>query len=55
MARHVGHADILRELADGEAGVRKGMTNLPDGNERWRADDVARVQAAAEEVAGREG
>jgi uncharacterized damage-inducible protein DinB len=53
VARHAGHADILRELADGEAGVRQGLTNLPEENEQWWADYVARVQAAADEVAGR--
>jgi uncharacterized damage-inducible protein DinB len=27
--RHAGHADILRELIDGEAGMRAGASNLP--------------------------
>src|SRR5919202_2220126 len=30
VARHAGHADILRELVDGTAGMRPGDTNLPD-------------------------
>jgi len=30
VARHAGHADILRELVDGAAGMRPGDTNLPD-------------------------
>lgn len=41
VARHAGHADILRELADGQAGIRKGLTNLPDEDEQWWADRVA--------------
>jgi hypothetical protein len=28
--RHAGHADIVRELIDGAAGLRSGATNLPD-------------------------
>ena len=30
VARHAGHADILRELVDGAAGMRPGDRNLPD-------------------------
>lgn len=33
--RHAGHADILRELIDGAAGLRAGNENLPDGDESW--------------------
>lgn len=54
VARHAGHADIVRELADGRAGVREGNSNLPDHDEQWWAGYVARVQAAADEVAARE-
>ncbi|GAA1875222.1 DinB family protein [Pseudonocardia ailaonensis] len=28
--RHAGHADIVRELADGAAGHREAVSNLPD-------------------------
>ncbi|WP_229071047.1 DinB family protein [Actinoplanes sp. DH11] len=28
--RHAGHADLVRELADGSAGVRPAVSNLPD-------------------------
>ncbi len=31
LARHGGHADILREGIDGEAGLLVGTSNLPDG------------------------
>lgn len=30
VARHLGHADIVRELVDGEAGYRPGNSNLPE-------------------------
>ena len=43
-AQHAGHADILRELVDGQAG--------PDHDDldadQW-AEYVARIQAAADE------
>jgi len=47
-ARHAGHIDILRELIDGEAGLRKGVTNLPDRDEQWWTDYVARLQRTAD-------
>lgn len=46
--RHAGHADIVRESIDGAAGLRPGMTNLPDEGEGWWANYRARL----EEVAG---
>ncbi|MGN6129341.1 MAG: DinB family protein [Nocardioidaceae bacterium] len=36
LARHVGHADILRELVDGTAGVAAANTNLPEDQD-WAA------------------
>ncbi|MBX3094784.1 MAG: DinB family protein [Cryobacterium sp.] len=50
-ARHAGHADILRELIDGSAGVRADNSNLPDHDEAWWADYVATLERAAEEAA----
>lgn len=29
-ARHAGHADIIRESIDGAAGLREGVSNMPD-------------------------
>ena len=29
-ARHAGHADIIRELIDGVAGLQEGVSNMPD-------------------------
>jgi hypothetical protein len=36
LARHAGHADIMRELHDGAIGRRVGNTNLPDDYD-WTA------------------
>ena len=47
-ARHAGHIDILRELIDGQAGLREGVSNLPDQDEQWWADFVARLQRTAD-------
>ncbi len=46
-ARHAGHADIVRELIDGKAGLRADNGNLPDHDERWWADYVQMLQQAA--------
>ncbi|MFD9697848.1 DinB family protein [Lentzea sp. NPDC059081] len=48
--RHAGHADILREEIDGEAGLRQGGTNLPEQD--WAAYR-ARVEQVAREASGR--
>ena len=46
LARHVGHADILREEIDGAAGLRAEVTNLPEEQD-WPAY-VAKLSALAE-------
>ena len=46
--RHAGHADLVRELLDGSAGLRHGNDNLPDRDEAWWRDHRARLEAAAE-------
>ncbi len=46
--RHAGHADIVRELIDGSAGLRQGNENLPDRNAAWWADHRSRIQQAAD-------
>ena len=51
-ARHAGHADILRELIDGRAGMGPNDGNLPDRSaEEWAAFR-ARIEEAAQ-AAGR--
>jgi uncharacterized damage-inducible protein DinB len=48
--RHAGHADIVRELIDGAAGLRDGGSNLPDVDEAWWADYRARLERTAREA-----
>ncbi len=43
VARHAGHADIVRELIDGATGLRADNTNMPNGVD-WPAY-VAKLQA----------
>ncbi|NED98052.1 DinB family protein [Phytoactinopolyspora alkaliphila] len=52
-ARHAGHADILRELTDGGAGMRAGSTNLPNHESDWWTHYVARLRRTADEAAER--
>ena len=47
IARHAGHADILREQIDGSAGLNQQRSNLPDKDAEWWAAYVARVEEAA--------
>ena len=49
-ARHVGHADIIRELIDGAAGLRATNTNLPDRDEKWWADYVDQLRRVADQA-----
>lgn len=52
--RHAGHADIVRELVDGAAGLRPGNDNLwaGDGDGYWEAHRT-RIEAAAREAGER--
>ncbi|MGO3885188.1 MAG: DinB family protein [Mycetocola sp.] len=50
--RHAGHADIVRELVDGSAGLRDGNSNLPDADARWWAEYRDRLEQTAREAAG---
>lgn len=52
IARHAGHADIMREGIDGSAGYIPGNTNLPDRDAAGWAVHRDRVEAAAREAAG---
>jgi hypothetical protein len=45
--RHLGHADIVRELIDGEVGLRANNSNLPDGDQVWWSEYRSEVEAAA--------
>jgi hypothetical protein len=48
--RHAGHADIVRELIDGSAGLRPGNTNLPAGDRRWWENHRDRLERVAQEA-----
>ena len=52
--RHAGHADIVRELIDGAAGLRADDDNLATVDPAWWATYREQVEAAAREGAGRE-
>lgn len=47
-ARHAGHMDILRETADGQRGLLKAISNLPDVDEAWWRGYVTRLRNIAE-------
>jgi len=51
-ARHAGHADIVRELIDGSAGLSPANSNLPGGGADWWQEYVARLQHIADEAVG---
>lgn len=50
--RHAGHADIVREVVDGAAGVRPDNDNLPPGDETWWRDYRQRLERTAREADG---
>jgi uncharacterized damage-inducible protein DinB len=47
-ARHAGHADIVRELIDGQAGLRATNSNLWQVEDQTWADYRAQLQQVAE-------
>lgn len=50
--RHAGHADIIRELIDGAAGLLPGFDNLRIDAPDQRSDFHAEVEAAARQASG---
>jgi hypothetical protein len=48
--RHAGHADIVRELVDGAAGLRAGNDNLPPRDRQWWDSYVDRLERVASEA-----
>lgn len=49
--RHAGHADIVRELIDGTAGLAQGRENLPEVGADYWAQYRAKLEQVASEVA----
>lgn len=52
LARHAGHADILREELDGAVGLQEGNANMATGDARWWADYRGRLQGIADSFEG---
>jgi hypothetical protein len=52
VARHAGHADVVRELIDGSAGMSPANSNLPERSADEWAAFRARIEAAARQAAG---
>ena len=50
--RHAGHADIVRELVDGAAGLRANNSNLPEGDRAWWESYRNKLESAAKDAAG---
>jgi hypothetical protein len=51
--RHAGHADLVRELIDGSAGLRPAAPNLPSSDPGWWESYRDRVERSAREAAAR--
>jgi uncharacterized damage-inducible protein DinB len=49
-SRHAGHADIVRELVDGSAGLRAGNDNLAPGDRQWWESYRDRLEQAAKDA-----
>lgn len=49
--RHAGHADIVRELIDGAAGLREDNDNMAPGDQAWWESYRSRLERAAREAA----
>ncbi|HET9728604.1 MAG TPA: DinB family protein [Acidimicrobiia bacterium] len=49
LQRHAGHADIARELIDGNAGLLPGVSNLPEQDAAWWAAYRDRLERTARE------
>ncbi|MGK5630796.1 DinB family protein [Streptomyces sp. URMC 123] len=48
--RHAGHADIVRELIDGTAGLLSGNDNLPSQDAAWWEEYRGRLERVAREA-----
>jgi hypothetical protein len=48
--RHAGHADIVRELIDGAAGLSEGNHNMAPGDQAWWQEYRNRLEQAARDA-----
>jgi uncharacterized damage-inducible protein DinB len=51
-ARHTGHADIVREMTDGEVGMRVDASNVPDLDDDSWSSYVGKLRQVAEQFGG---
>lgn len=51
--RHAGHADLVRELIDGSAGLRRAVSNLPEEDPAWWQEYHDRLEEVAKAAADR--
>jgi hypothetical protein len=51
--RHCGHADLVRELIDGSAGVNSQNSNLPDADAAWWQAYYNRLEETAKAASQR--
>lgn len=51
--RHAGHADIVRELIDGVAGLRDDNDNMAPGDQAWWANYRNRLEQVAQQAGRR--
>ncbi len=49
--RHAGHADVVRELVDGAAGLRETNGNLPEADPAWWRSYRERLETEARRAA----
>ncbi len=50
--RHAGHADIIRELIDGAAGLLDGNDNMPTSDSTWWQQYRVKLEKTAKQAAG---
>jgi hypothetical protein len=50
--RHAGHADIVRELVDGAAGLQAGNDNLPPADDAWWQAYHVQLESVARQAGG---
>ncbi|MBB4691872.1 DinB family protein [Paractinoplanes abujensis] len=48
--RHAGHADVVRELIDGAAGLSDKNSNMPEADAQWWVDYRNRLEDVARSV-----
>lgn len=50
ITRHAGHADIVRELIDGSAGMWRDNDNMPPSDQKWWEEYRGKLERVAREA-----